>query len=177
MGAVYVPMPCRLVVTLMFKVRIRGVNNAVRSLAKIDDAIHDAAREGCNEAAWHLLDVIKGKFGVYNTTGGPPGGYGRWPKLKFETRKKKVRKYGADRGPLIASGKTVGSLTVVEGGKGRLAASVSADSDYLIHHVYGAPGANVPMRDPMRVTALEEKDKCTEIIMKHIDDALKGIGL
>ncbi len=161
----------------MFKVRIRGVNRTVRQLTKDNEAIYEGAREGCNEAARYLLDIIKTKFGKYNPTGGPPGGYGSWPKLKPDTRWKKVRKYGSDKGPLIASGQTVNSLDVVEGGKGRLAASVSADSDYLVHHVYGAPGANVPMRDPMRVTALEEKDACTDIIMKHIDEALRRSGI
>lgn len=161
----------------MFKVRIRGVNQTVRQLVRDNEAIYEGAREGCNEAARYLLGIIKAKFGKYNPTGGPPGGHGGWPKLKPDTIWKKVRKYGSNKGPLIASGKTVGSLTVVEGGKGRLAASVGADSSYLIHHVYGAPGANVPMRDPMRVTALEEKDKCTEIIMKHIDDALRRSGI
>lgn len=160
----------------MFSVRIRGVNNVVRQLVKDNEALYDGAREGCNDAAKHLLEVIRGKFGKYNSTGGPPGGHGSWPKLKFETRMRKVRRYGSDKGPLIASGKTVGSLKVKEGGKGRLAASVSAESDYLIHHVYGAPGANVPMRDPMRVTALEEKDECTKIILEHIDEALRKAG-
>lgn len=161
----------------MFKVRIRGVNNTIRQLTRDNEAVFNGAREGCTDAAKYLLEVIRDKFGKYNSTGGPPSGYGRWPKLKLETKMRKVRKYGTDRGPLIASGNTVGSLTVVDGGKGRLAASVAAESDYLVHHVYGAPGANVPMRDPMRVTAMEEKDECTKIIIQHIDEALRKAGL
>lgn len=161
----------------MFSVRIRGVNKTIRQLVKDNEALYEGAREGCNEAGRYLLEIIKGKFGKYNSTGGPPGGYGSWPKLKPDTKWKKVRKYGSDKGPLIASGKTVGSLKLKEGGKGTLAASVSAESDYLVHHVYGAPGAHVPMRDPMRVTALEEKDECTKIIMQHIDEAMRKAGL
>lgn len=161
----------------VFNVRIRGVDRTIRNLAATGDEIYSAARAGCNEAGEHLLEVIKNKFGHYNSTGGAPGGYGSWPKLKFETRQKKIRKYGSDAGPLIASGATVGSLHLKEAGKGRLAATVSADSGYLVHHVYGAPGRNVPMRDPMRVTALEEKDACQEIIMRHIDEAMRKAGL
>lgn len=160
-----------------FSVRIRGVDRTIRNLAKTSDAVLEAARAGCNEAGEHLLDAVKGKFGRYNSTGGPPGGYGSWPKLKYETKAKKLSKYGRDAGPLVASGKTVSSLHLKEAGKGRLAASVTADSSYLIHHVYGAPGANVPMRDPMRVTALEEKEACHKIILEHIEGAIRKEGL
>lgn len=160
-----------------FSVRIRGVDRTIRNMVDTGDALYDAARKGCNEAGEHLLEVIKNKFGRYNPTGGAPGGYGAWPKLKYETRAKKIRKYGHDAGPLIETGATVGSLHLKEAGKGRLAASVTADSSYLVHHVYGAPGANVPMRDPMRITAIDEKDKCHDIIVKCIDDAIRKAGL
>lgn len=159
-----------------FSVRIRGVDREIRNLVDASDELREAARDGCNAAGEHLLEVIKEKFGKYNSTGGAPGGYGSWPKLKFETRRKKVRKYGRDPGPLIASGKTVNSLHLKEAGKGRLAASVTADSSYLIHHVYGAPGAHVPMRDPMRVTAIEEREECHKIILEHIEAALRKEG-
>lgn len=155
-----------------FSVRIRGVDRAIRDMVGTSDKLYEAARDGCNKAGEHLLEVIKGKFGHYNSTGGAPGGYGSWPKLKMDTRMKKIRKYGSDRGPLIASGATVDSLHLKEAGKGRLAASVTADSAYLIHHVYGAPRANVPMRDPMRITAIEERDACHDIIEKCIKDAI-----
>ena len=161
----------------MFSVRIRGVDRMIRNLVKANEDIYDSAREGCNAAAEHLLKKIKDKFGKYNSTGGDPGGYGAWKKLTPETRWKKVRKYGTDRGPLIASGKTVGSLFVKKGGKGTLAASVGVESDYIVHHVYGAPGANVPMRDPMRVTAKEERDACHDIIEGYIDRAIRRSGL
>lgn len=160
-----------------FNVRIRGVDRVIRNLVETNDGIYDSAREGCNEAARHLLTKIKEKFGKYNPTGGDPGGYGSWRKLSIGTRIKKMRKYGFSDKPLIATGKTVGSLSVKEGGKGRLAASVSVESDYIIHHVYGAPGANVPMRDPMRVTALEEKQACHDIVENYINDAIRRSGI
>ena len=156
-----------------FKVRIRGIDTYIRDLAKLENKTYDAARNGTVLAAKYLLEKVKAKIGSYQSTGGPPGGYGRWPKLKYETIKKKLRKYGVGNKPLYASGSLKDSFSVVEGGKGRLSASVGSSSPYLIHHVYGAPGKNVPMRDPIRVTAKEEMEACHKIIedeiMKVID--------
>ena len=139
----------------------------------MDRKTYDAARDGTVLAAEYLLEKVKAKIGVYQSTGGPPGGYGRWPKLKYDTIKKKLRKYGVGNKPLLMTGDLSESFTVVEGGKGRVSASVGSDSDYLVHHVYGAPGAKVPMRDPIRITAVEERDACHKIIedeiMKVID--------
>lgn len=146
------------------KVRIRGINMYIRDLAKVSDGTFNAARSGIKEAAEYLKDVVVEKIGVYQPTGGDPGGHGRWKKLKYDTIKKKLRKYGVGDKPLLASGSLKGSFSVIPGGKGRLSASVGSSSDYLVYHVYGAPGAHVPMRDPIRVTALEEKDMCFQII-------------
>lgn len=151
-----------------FKTRIRGIDTYIRDLAKLDSRTYNAARDGTVLAAEHLLQKVKDKIGVYQPTGGPPGGYGRWKKLKFETIKKKLRKYGVGDKPLYASGDLKESFSVVEGGRGRLSASVGSSSPYLIHHVYGAPGANVPMRDPIRVTAKEEMEACHKIIEDEI---------
>lgn len=152
----------------MIKVRVRGVDRYVRDLAKLSYETYDGAREGVEKAAQHLLEKVVAKIGVYQSTGGPPGGYGRWAKLKFETIMKKLRRYNVGDKPLYASGALKGSFSVVPGGKGRLSASVGSDSPYLIHHIYGAPGANVPMRDPIRVTAKEELEECHKIIEKEI---------
>ena len=155
-----------------YKQRIRGVDTYIRDLAKINTETYNAAREGTIEAAEHLLKRVVAKIGIYQPTGGPPGGYGRWPKLKRDTVWKKVRKYGVGDKPLFMTGKLKESFRVVEGGKGRLSASVGSDSDYLIHHVYGAPGAKVPMRDPIRITAVEERDTCHEIIENKIKEVI-----
>lgn len=157
---------------MAFKVRIRGIDAYIRDLAKIDTESYNAARRGTVLAAEHLLEKVKAKIGVYQSTGGPPGGYGRWPKLKYETRLKKLRKYGVGDKPLLMTGNLRDSFTVVEGGRGRLSASVGSDSDYLIHHVYGAPGAKVPMRDPIRVTAVEERDTCHKIIEDEVMEVI-----
>lgn len=157
----------------MLKVRIRGVDTYIRDLAKLDDRTFYAAQDGIDKAAEHLLKKVVNKIGVYQRTGGKPNGHGRWPKLKHETIKRKAFKYGIGDKPLLASGKLKASFKIVKGGRGRLSASVGSDSEYLIHHVYGAPGANVPMRDPIRITAMEEMETCHEIIeteiMKEID--------
>lgn len=151
-----------------FKQRVRGVDTYIRDLAKMDTKLHNAARDGVLIAAEHLLEKVKSKIGVYQSTGGPPNGHGRWAKLKFETIQRKLRRYGVGNKPLYASGALKESFSVIPGGKGRLSASVGSDSDYLVHHVYGAPGANVPMRDPIRITAVEEMDRCHEIIEDEI---------
>ena len=147
------------------KVRIRGIDTYIRDLAKLDHKTYEAAREGTVEAAEYLLEVVVEKIGVYQ-----PG----WPKLKYETIKKKLHKFGVGDSPLLASGALKASFRVIEGGKGRLSASVGSDSDYLVHHVYGAPGANVPKRDPIRVTAIEEMDMCHQIIEERILDEIDG---
>lgn len=155
------------------KVRIRGIDRYIRDLAKLDQQAYYAAEDGILKAAEYLLQKVIAKIGIYQPTGGEPGGYGRWKKLKHETIKKKIFKYGVGDKPLFASGALKESFTIVKGGKGRLSASVGSDSDYLIHHVYGAPKAHVPMRDPIRITAVEEMEECHKIIedeiMKEID--------
>lgn len=159
----------------MLKTRVRGVDTYIRDLAKLEYKTYDAAREGVIKAAEYLLEKVIAKIGVYQETGGPPKGHGRWKKLKWDTIQRKVRKYGkgGDR-PLLASGALKDSFSVVEGGKGRLSASVGSDSEYLVHHVYGAPRANVPMRDPVRVTAVEEMDACHNIIEDKIMEEIGG---
>lgn len=151
-----------------YKQRVRGIDTYIRDLAKMNDETYIAARKGTIKAAQHLLDKVVSKIGVYQSTGGMMGGRGRWAKLKYETIQKKLRKYGIGDKPLLASGALKDSFSVIEGGKGRLSASVGSDSKYLIHHVYGAPGAKVPQRDPIRVTAEEERDTCHKIIEDEI---------
>jgi hypothetical protein len=160
---------------MAFKVRVRGIDRYIRDLAKANTGAYYGAMDGVNKAAEYLLEKVVAKIGVYQPTGGMMGGRGRWAKLKPETVWRKLMKYGGsgDR-PLFASGNLKESFHVIKGGKGRLSASVGSDSEYLIHHVYGAPGASVPMRDPIRITAVEEMEACHKIIedeiMKEIDN-------
>lgn len=158
---------------MAIKFRVRGVNRYVRDLSKMSDEAFISARTGVEKAAEYLLEKVVSKIGVYQPTGGDPKGYGRWKKLKYETVSRKLRKYNVGDKPLLASGALKDSFSVIKGSKGRLSASVGSDSDYLVHHVYGAPGANVPMRDPIRITAIEELDECHKIIE---DEILRKIG-
>lgn len=161
----------------MVKIRIRGINQVTRSLSYASDLTYQAARRGTVKAAKYLLQKILAKFGHYQSTGGPGGG--PWPQLKFETIKKKLLKYGVGNKPLIASGQMSNSSnwTVVEGGTGRLAASVGTDDEKILNHIYGAPHAHIPQRDPCRVTAVEEMDKCRQIITDEVINALTKGGV
>ena len=161
----------------MMKVRVRGVNTTVRNLANTSEVVHDATSKGIYKAAEYLMQKVIEKFGTYQTTGGDPGGRGGWKKLTYETRKRKARKYGFSDKPLIATGEMMNSFSVKRGGKGTLAASVVSSSDILVYHVYGAPGAGLPMRDPIRVTAVEEMQACTQIIEDYVGDALRRFDL
>lgn len=153
------------------KVRVRGINQSVRWLAGMRDSTFEAARVGAVKAAEYLMAVIKEKFGSYQATGGDGGG--PWKRLSYETNTRKLRKYGFAHKPLIASGDMKESFYVKPGGKGRLSASVASDDPKLIHHIYGAPRANVPQRDPMLISAIEEADMCEDIIR---DEVYKVLG-
>lgn len=148
--------------------RVRGVDRYIRDLARDNDDNKKAAIRGVRKAAEHLLRVVKSKFGSYQSTGGKPQGMGPWPKLKFETIQRKLRQYGIGNKPLIGSGDMSNSFTVVEGGPGRISASVGSSDPKLVHHVYGAPRAGVPQRDPIMVTATEQRDECHKIIENEI---------
>jgi hypothetical protein len=152
------------------KVRIKGIDRTLRELANTNDDTLDAARSGVHKAAEYLMEVIKEKFGVYQDTGGNGGG--AWARLKFETIQRKMRKYGVGDKPLIASGEMRDSFYIKEGGEGTIAASVASRDPKLIHHIYGAPRAGVPRRDPMLVTAVEEHDMCHDIVEDEINDVL-----
>ena len=152
------------------RVRIKGVDKTVRSLASISDYINDAAHDGCTEAAEHLKNKIEDKVGSYQSTGGPNGG--PWPQLTRSTLFKHMR-IGKGDTPLDYTGGLKGSFYVQEGGKGRLSAQVKSSCEYIIHHIYGAPRKHVPKRDPMLCTANEERENCRRIILNAIGEAIR----
>lgn len=156
----------------MLNVRIRGIDTSIRDLYNKNQDVYEDTRKGINKAAKILMERIKAKFGIYQPTGGDPNGYGQWKKLKYNTVKWKLS-HGYPNKPLIMTGATAKSFSIKEGGEGRLSASVSSSSKVLVHHVYGAPGAKVPMRDPARITAMECKQECHDIIEKAIRRAIK----
>jgi hypothetical protein len=163
----------------MVKVRIRGIDRVTRDMAYASEATYKGARRGTVLAAKHLMQKILEKFGKYQSTGGDPNGYGAWKRLKYETIRKKALKWGVGDKPLIASGKSSSpsEWEVIEGGVGRLAASVGTDNEMLLNHIYGAPRAHVPMRDPVRITAKEESEECQDIIEREILSELARCGL
>ena len=152
------------------KVRIRGVNQVIRWTAGCNETALKGAQKGAIEAAEYLMDVIKEKFGTYQSTGGTGGG--PWAKLKFETIVRKLRAYGVGDKPLVASGSMKDSFYVKPGGPNTISASVASKDDKLLHHIYGAPRRGVPKRDPMLVTALEEEDMCHDIVEDAVNAAM-----
>lgn len=152
------------------RIRIRGVDKTVRSLASISDYINDAAHDGCTEAAEHLKNKIEDKVGSYQSTGGPNGG--PWPQLTRSTLFKHMR-IGKGDTPLDYTGGLKGSFYVQKGGKGRLSAQVKSSCEYIVHHIYGAPRKHVPKRDPMLCTTNEERENCRRIILNAIGEAIR----
>lgn len=150
-------------------VRIKGIDQFIRGLAKTNDATERAAVRGIMKSAEHLKQKVEEKFGVYQSTGGTNGG--AWQKLKYETIARKLRK-GYGNKPLIETGAMKGSIKIIPGGKGRLAARVGSDDPKMVHHVYGAPGSGVPKRDPIIVTAEEQRNACHDIIEQEIRNVL-----
>ena len=146
----------------MIKVRIKGVDAVVRSYDRKKEGIEEALTEGTEEAADYLIECIEDKFGVYQ-----PG----WEKLKPETIFKKAMNKTK---PLDEFGDMMFSFDKRTSAKTRKhVVHVTSDDPKLIHHMYGAPGANVPKRDPVRPTVKEENDTCLDMIKDAVRRAFK----
>lgn len=146
----------------MIKVRIKGVDAVVRSYDRKKEGIEEALTEGTEEAADYLIECIEDKFGVYQ-----PG----WEKLKPETIFKKAMNKTK---PLVEFGDMMFSFDKRTSAKTRKhVVHVTSDDPKLIHHMYGAPGANVPKRDPVRPTVKEENDTCLDMIKDAVRRAFK----
>lgn len=146
----------------MIKVRIKGVDAVVRSYDRKKEGIEEALTEGTEEAADYLIECIEDKFGVYQ-----PG----WEKLKPETIFKKVMNKTK---PLVEFGDMMFSFNKKTSVKTRKhVVHITSDDPKLIHHMYGAPGANVPKRDPVRPTVKEENDTCLNMIKDAVRRAFK----
>lgn len=152
----------------MISVRIKGVDALVRSFDRKIDGMEDALTKGTDEAADYLIECIEDKFGVYQ-----PG----WKPLKPDTIFKKA-KLGAGANankPLIMFGDMMFSFFKRTSVRTRKhVVHILTNDPKIIHHIYGAPGANVPMRDPVRPTVREENEKCIDIIR---DVVYKEMGL
>lgn len=146
----------------MVKVRVKGVDAVVRSYDRKKEGIEDALSEGTEEAADYLIECIEDKFGKYQ-----PG----WEQLKPETIFKKVMNKTK---PLVEFADMMFSFDKKISAKTRKhVIHITSDDPKLIHHMYGAPRANLPKRDPVRPTVKEENDKCLDIIRNAVRRALK----
>ena len=144
----------------MISVHISGVDKAVRQMRALNDNVEDALDEGCTEAAETLRDAIAEKFGRYQ-----PG----WKHLKPDT----IRKKGNDE-PLIDTSDMMFSFEIKTSNRTRKhTATVYSDDEKLPYHVYGAPGANIPRRDPVRPTTREERENCIQIIINKVKEAIR----
>lgn len=140
---------------IMTRVHIKGVDKAVRDLRGMYDGIEDALDEGCEEAAEHLRDAMTDKFGFYQDG---------WEQLKPDTIQKK-----GNNEPLVDSGDMMFSLETQTSNRTRKhTVTVFSEDEKLPYHVYGAPNANVPRRDPIRPTTEEERETCIDIIRKAV---------
>lgn len=146
----------------MIRTRLSGVDAVVRSFDRTRDDIEQALADGTEEAGDYLIECIENKFGVYQ-----PG----WEKLKYETiYRKRRRGAGANATkPLIEFGDMMFSFFKKTSARTRKhVVHIFSDDPKIIHHMYGAPSAGVPKRDPVRPTIKEENDRCLEIIKNAV---------
>lgn len=142
---------------MMVKVHVSGMDATVRDLRKLGGNIEEVLDEACTEAAEHLRDSITEKFGRYQDG---------WEQLKQDT----INRKGNDE-PLIDSGDMMFSFEIKTSNETRKhTATVYSDDPDLPYHVYGAPRAGVPQRDPVRPTAKEERDECIKIIRNKVKE-------
>lgn len=148
------------------RVRITGIDKVIRSFDRKIDGMEEALDEGCIEAAEYLQECIENKFGHYQKG---------WEHLKPETISKKVGK-GNDANatkPLVDYGDMMFSFSIDTSNRTRKhTVAVTSDDPKIIHHVYGAPRAGVPKRDPMRPTAKEERQNCIDILVKKVKELM-----
>lgn len=151
----------------MIKVRVSGVDAVVRSYNRKKAGIEDALTQGTEEAGDYLIECIEDKFGTYQ-----PG----WAALKYETIEKERRMgYGGNAAsPLVMTADMMFSFYKQIAAKTRKhVVWIMSDDPKLRWHMYGAPGAGVPKRDPVRPTVKEENEKCLDIIKDAVRRALR----
>ncbi len=142
----------------MMSVHINGLDALIRKFDRLEDGVEEALDEGCQDAADYLQEKMEDKFGVYQ-----PG----WKKLKYSTiYKKRKRGNGANATkPLVDFGDMMFSFYNKISNKTRHhTVTIMSDDEKILYHVYGAPHAKVPRRDPVRPTIQEEREECFNII-------------
>lgn len=152
----------------MLRTYVTGLDSLIREFGRKIDGMEEALDEGCLEAAEHLQECIEDKFGHYQKG---------WSRLADETIRKKHRKgNGANANkPLVDYGDMMFSFyTQISNRSRKHTVAVISDDPKLPHHVYGAPGAHVPKRDPVRPTTKEERETCYKIIRDKVKELMDG---
>ena len=151
----------------MIKVRLSGVDDVVRSYNRKKTGIEDALTVGTEEAGDYLIECIEDKFGTYQSG---------WKALKPETIAKEKRLgFGSNANkPLVMTADMMFSFYKQISAKTRKhVVWIMSDDPKLRWHMYGAPNAGVPKRDPVRPTVQEENETCLEIIKDAVRRALR----
>lgn len=152
-------------VTIMeIRTHVVGVDALIRKFDRTQEGIEDALNEGCEEAAEHLQECIEDKFGVYQDG---------WKPLKYTTRLRKKRMGNGHNSnkPLVNFGDMMFSFSIqIRNRTRKHTVAVVSDDERLVNHVYGAPAAGVPKRDPVRPTTKEERDTCLRIIADKVKE-------
>lgn len=154
---------------MSIRFHVSGVDEVVRNFDRRIKGMDKALDKGCTESAEYLIERIEDKFGKYQ-----PG----WAQLKYETIKKKIRKgNGANANkPLVDFGDMMFSFYIdIRNRTRRHTVAVKSDDERLLHHIYGAPSANVPKRDPVRPTVKEEREECLRILEEEVKEAINDV--
>jgi hypothetical protein len=153
----------------MIRAHLSGFDKFIRTFDRTNQDVEDALYEGTEDAANYLRERIEEKFGVYQSTGGT--GNGPWAKLKYKTiAQKRKRGHGANATkPLVETGDMMFSFDIQTSNRTRKhTATITSDDEKLLYHIYGAPEAGLPRRDPVRPTFEEERQNCFDIIVESV---------
>lgn len=150
----------------MIRAHVSGIDAVIRNFDRRAEGMEEALDEGCTKAAEYLQECIENKFGVYQKG---------WKPLAYLTRLKKRRKgNGANSNkPLVDYGDMMFSFYIdISNRSRRHTVAIKSDDERLIHHMYGAPRAGVPKRDPVRPTVKEERERCHEILINKVKEVM-----
>jgi len=146
----------------MVTVKVVGVDAVVRSFDRKKRGMEEALDDATEEASDYLIDKILDKFGYYQSG---------WEQLKYETvvRERKMG-FGANATkPLVMSADMMFAFDKTLSRKTRKhVVWITNDDPKLQYHMYGAPSAGVPKRDPVRPTIREENEHALDIIKNAV---------
>lgn len=148
------------------RMHVSGIDAVIRNFDRRIEGMEEALDEGCIEAAEYLQECVEDKFGKYQKG---------WKRLKPESIKKKSLKGndGNASKPLVDYGDMMFSFYIDTSNRTRKhTVAIKSDDEKIVHHVYGAPGAGVPKRDPVRPTVKEERENCIKILIDKVKEVM-----